>query len=81
MPLVEYDSNSSDEEAEKSATLFSKKTTSSIAIAGAGAGAGINPAPAVQQEMLFAKLPSNSSKEITRNLPLSELSKPIQGGP
>ena len=70
-PLVQY--SSSDEEdkniqSNKSIDKFSKSIK-----------AIINPAPLVKNDHLFSNLPAVSSKEITRNLPLNDLEKLVQG--
>jgi hypothetical protein len=69
MSLVQYTSSSDDED---KLDIKPKSNNNKTSIQ-------INPAPLVKTEHLFSVLPSISSKEITRNLPLNELTKPVQG--
>lgn len=85
MPLVEYAGSSSDEEPQ---TTHSKSKTKKsepaddlkTSVSTASKNMTLNPAPAVENSRLFTSgVPANSSKELVRNLPLNELTKPIQG--
>lgn len=72
MKLVEYDDSSSDESPSNINSQSNVKNSNSV-------NNKLDPCPAVQEKVLFSNLPSVSSKEISINLPLKDLEKPIQG--
>lgn len=75
-PLVEYAGSSEEEDEDQQ----QQHQTKSKSISTASVPMSINPAPKVENSLLFTNgITSNSTKEIARNLPLNQLEKPIQG--
>ncbi|KAJ3358316.1 hypothetical protein HDU91_005258 [Kappamyces sp. JEL0680] len=71
-PIVAY--SSSDDEAASKPLSKKSKTVHEISDKRT-----VNAAPAVSEDFTFARYTSASTKELTLNLPLQDLSKPIQG--
>ena len=80
-PLVEYAGSSEEEDEDQQQQHQTKSKSKSISISSsASIPMSINPAPKVENSLLFTNgITSNSTKEIARNLPLNQLEKPIQG--